>query len=341
MREPDSLCGQVVEDRGGDLVRPEAPQICPTEVVGEDEQQVRPRLGPTGRPAGEPPFVAEWARRLGHLGPLWLDVDGTGMLLPSMANPVVRIHALSTGTMTSALGGFLEGEEGDLTYPVPVYVIEHSRGLVVVDSGLHPDLATDASRLGRLAALFTTHLPPDGSGAVGPLLRAAGFDPDAVAQVVLTHLHFDHAGGLLQLPNARLVVQEREWAARLDEVLVGAGAYHPGDYELGHDRLELDGDFDLFGDGTVTCLLTDGHTAGHQSVRARTEAGTFILCGDCCYLRRTLEDEHLPPFGADRDRQLDAIRRMQQEARDGATLVFGHDPDQWSVLMRDGFVPGI
>lgn len=243
--------------------------------------------------------------------------------------------------MTSPLGGFLESEDGELTYPVPVFVIEHPRGLVVVDSGLHPDLATDTSRLGRLRAVFRPHVPADGSGAVGPILRAAGFDPDAVVDVVLTHLHFDHAGGLVQLPNARLVVQEREWAARHDESLVDVGAYHPGDFDLGHDLVEIDGDHDLFGDGTVTCLLTDGHTAGHQSVRVRSEQGLFVLCGDCCYLRRTLLDEHLPPFGVDRRRQLGAIRRMQREQRGGATLVFGHDPAQWSSIMDGGLRPGI
>ena len=231
--------------------------------------------------------------------------------------------------MTSALGGFLEGEEGDLTYPVPMFVIEHPNGLVAVDAGLHPDLAQDSSRLGPLDGIFRVDLPADGTGTAGALLRAAGFDPDDVAQVVLTHLHFDHVGGLVEFPNARLVVQRREWAARDDDRMVGSGAYNPDDIDHGHERVEIDGDHDLFGDGTVTCLLTDGHTAGHQSVRVQTATGTVVICGDCCYLRRTLTDEHLPPFGVDRRRQLAAIRRMAAEAARGSTLIFGHDPDQW------------
>jgi N-acyl homoserine lactone hydrolase len=255
--------------------------------------------------------------------------------------PAVRVHALTTGSMTSPLGGFLEGESGDITYPVPAFVIEHPDGLVVVDSGLHPDLATDTSRLGALASSFAPHLPADGSGSVGPTLGSAGFDPDAVSTVLLTHLHFDHAGGLVQLPNARLVVQQREWAGRRDDDLVSVGAYNPGDFELGHDIAEIDGDHDLFGDGTVTCLLTAGHTAGHQSVQVRSEQGEFVLCGDCCYLERTMHDEHLPPFGDDRRAQLDSIRRLRTLGEQGANLVFGHDPQQWARITEGGLRPGI
>lgn len=243
--------------------------------------------------------------------------------------------------MTSALDGFLEGEDGDVTYPVPTYVIEHRAGLVVVDTGLHPELAVTTERLRKLVKLFQVHLPADGSGTVGPVLTAAGFDPVEVRHVVLTHLHFDHGGGLLQLPNARVIVQTREWAELNDERLVDIGAYNPDDVDLGHDRLEVDGDHDLFGDGSVTCLLTDGHTAGHQSVRVRTESGTFVICGDCCYMRRSLTDEHLPPVAKDRDRQLASIRRLAGEQRAGATMLFGHDPDQWAVLQREGLHAGV
>jgi len=201
--------------------------------------------------------------------------------------------------MTSVLGEFLEGTRGELTYPVPVFLIEHPRGLVMVDAGLHRDLARDSTRLGSLAGRFRVHLPRDGSGSAGAQLAMAGFDPDQVDHIVVTHLHFDHVGGLVDFRNARLVVQAAEWSARNDEQMVASGAYNPADVDHEHDLLEMSGDHDLFGDGTVTCLLTDGHTAGHQSVRVRAETRTFVICGDCCYLRRSLTDEHLPPFAVD------------------------------------------
>lgn len=234
--------------------------------------------------------------------------------------------------MTSPLGGFLEGETGSITYPVPIYIIEHNDALVVVDTGLHADFATSQERLGPLASSFTAHLPADGSGSLAPVVTAAGFDPAAVELLVLTHLHFDHTGGIAELPNARIVVQEREWAQLGNEQLVAVGAYNPADVEHGHDRQEIDGDHDLFGDGTVTCLLTDGHTAGHQSVRVLVDGHAYVICGDCCYLRRTVSHEHLPPFAHDRDRQLQSVRRLAGEQAAGATLLFGHDPEQWAEL---------
>lgn len=242
--------------------------------------------------------------------------------------------------MTSPLGGFLLGESGSLTYPVPVFVIEHPRGLVVVDTGLHPELATTSQRLRGLSESFQIHLPADGSGTVGPALRAAGFDPAEVAEVVFTHLHFDHTGGLLELPNARVVVQASEWAELGNDRQVVSGAYNPDDVDLGHDRVEIDGDYDLFADGTIVSLVTDGHTPGHQSVRVLNESDTYVICGDCCYLRRTLTHEHLPP-SQDPGRHLTSVRRLAAEQSRGATLLYGHDPEQWAVVQRDGLHPGV
>lgn len=206
--------------------------------------------------------------------------------------------------------------------------------------------AVVAALLGARAAYVLNHVlgawtleehgEPVGADAVGTVLSRAGFEPGEVTHAVLTHLHFDHVGGLCDLPNATVVVQGREWAELADERLVSSGAVNPDDVDLGHRRVVLDGDRDLFGDGSITCLLTDGHTAGHQSVRVRAFDTVYVLCGDCCYLQRTLTHEHLPPFAWDHGRQRASIRRLAAEQRDGATLMFGHDPDQMDRIMRDG-----
>ena len=257
-------------------------------------------------------------------------------MLLVMSETNVRLHVLRAGQMTSALHLFLAGLEGDITYPIPIYVIEHPRGLVLIDTGLHPELARDTTRLQSMANLFQVHLASDGSESVGNVLGAAGFDPALISHVILTHMHFDHGGGLAEIPNATLLVQQREWEVLQDEEQVARGTYNPADVDLGHHRVELTGDHDVFGDNLVTCLVTDGHTPGHQSIRVQTESGTYIVCGDCCYVRKSIEDEHLPPFAFDAERQLASIRRLAAEQHSGATLLFGHDPAQWASIVAEG-----
>jgi formyl-CoA transferase len=84
-----------------------------------------------------------------------------------------------------------------------------------------------------------------------------------------------------------------------------------------------------------------GHAAGFATVRERTATGTYVICGDCCYLRRTLTHEHLPPNAKDRDRQLASVRRLAAEQAAGATMLFGHDPEQWATISAEGVHPGV
>jgi glyoxylase-like metal-dependent hydrolase (beta-lactamase superfamily II) len=189
--------------------------------------------------------------------------------------------------------------------------------------------------------MFQVHLAEDGSESVSNVLGAAGFDPALISHIILTHLHFDHGGGLAEIPNATILVQKKEWKVLRDEKQVARGTYNPDDVDLGHHRAELEGDHDVFGDGLVTCLATEGHTPGHQSVRVRTESGTYVVCGDCCYVRKTVEDEHLPPFGFNAERQLASVRRLIGEQRSGATLLYGHDPEQWATIANEGLHKGV
>ena len=128
-----------------------------------------------------------------------------------------------------------------------------------------------------------------------------------------------------------IVVQQREWEAGHDADLVAANAYSPRDYDHGHERLLVDGEHDLFGDGRVVCLPTYGHTPGHQSLRVRLDDGRqVVLTSDACYLRRTLERLHLPMVVHDREAMLASLGRLRALHDAGVRLVFGHDPEDWA-----------
>ncbi len=210
------------------------------------------------------------------------------------------------------------GSRDEFSFPIPAYLIRHDRGVAVFDAGLHPDLATSVVRLGDLARNFTVEL--EIGGTIAPRLAAHGIDPNGPITAIISHCHFDHVGGLVELPNARVIAQGNEWRAGL----AGDGIDVPMD-DLGHDVLQVDGDHDVFGDGTVTCVPTPGHTCGHQSLRVLTAGGPIILASDACYFAHTLDDEVLPPFSYDVDQQRSSLAMLQRERATGTTIVPGHD----------------
>jgi glyoxylase-like metal-dependent hydrolase (beta-lactamase superfamily II) len=219
------------------------------------------------------------------------------------------------------------GLSGPMRMPVGAFLVEHPKGTLVFDTGMHPEVLRSKARLRSLGELFEVELDEDGT--VAGQLAALDVDADAVDLAFCSHLHFDHAGGLALLPNARVVVQAREWRAGFKERLVEAGLYNPDDFDLGHERHELDGEVDLFGDGSVVALPTAGHTPGHQSLLVE---GRLLLAGDACYCRYALDHDATPAFGYD----LDAMRVVYADLRAreaaGVHLVFSHDEQQWATL---------
>jgi N-acyl homoserine lactone hydrolase len=243
----------------------------------------------------------------------------------------MRLHAFLCGWLTGPSALFLEGTRGRIRVPVPAFLIDHPKGRVLFDTGMHPQIQRDArGRLGTLADVFTAEF--SAGEEVGARIAARGVTPDRVDWVVLSHLHFDHAGGLATIPNARVVVQRREWEAGADDDTAVQLSFARQDYDHGHALHLVDGEHDLFGDGRVVCLPTHGHTPGHQSLRVRLDSGDVVLTADACYLRRTLESEHLPMLVHDREAALASLRRLRALRDAGAHVVHGHDADDWTAL---------
>ncbi len=107
----------------------------------------------------------------------------------------------------------------------------------------------------------------------------------------------------------------------------------PDDYVLGHDVQAINGLHDVFGDGTVVCVPTPGHTVGHQSLRVELDSGPVVLTGDCIYFDRMLDEMRVPEFGFDTDQQrvsMVELARLRDE--EGCRLLYGHDVDQFRSL---------
>ena len=240
----------------------------------------------------------------------------------------LKLHAMTCGWLTMPYPLLMDGEEGLLKVPIPSYLIEHPKGTVLFDTGMPLEAREEKEKhIGVAADLFTLHYSPEEQ--ISARLEAAGRDIAKVDYLVNSHLHFDHAGGNSLVPNARLVVQRKEWEAGTVPELCAANHFNPAHFDLGHDRLEVDGEHDLFGDGSVVCVPTYGHTPGHQSLKVRLEDGEVVLCADACYFRKTIEDMRLPQIVNDPEEMRRSLKILKALEAKGARLIYGHDPEFW------------
>lgn len=248
----------------------------------------------------------------------------------------MRLVPLEIGKLNSARS-IIDGGEGMLPFPIPSWLIEHEHGLVLFDTGLHVDLQTSTDRIGPSATFFDPDFSP--GEELTARLEQRGIRTTDITHMVFSHLHFDHAGGTVEIPDARIVLQGAEWDAAHESKYIERNIYNPDDFDHGHDVETIDGEHDLFGDGLVTCIPTPGHTPGHQSLRLELESGPVVLTGDCVYTEAMMDDMAVPKFGHDTDLQVASMRELARlRDEDGCRLLFGHDEDQFRSLPTEGLV---
>lgn len=245
----------------------------------------------------------------------------------------VKLFAMTCGWINGDLGNFLAGEPGQISIPVPSFLIEHPKGRVLFDTGIHPDTQTDLrARVGpALADAFTVTYRP--GEEVAARLEALEVAPESIDYIINSHLHWDHTGGNALIPNAKVVIQKPEWEAGHVDELIEANSYLPVDYDHGHQIMQIEGEHDLFGDGSVVTVPTYGHTPGHQSLKVKLASGAeVVMAADACYMRKTLEDLHLPTIFTDAEQMTESLKRLRRLQAAGARIVYGHDPDFWSSV---------
>jgi glyoxylase-like metal-dependent hydrolase (beta-lactamase superfamily II) len=245
----------------------------------------------------------------------------------------VKLYALTCGHLNGPFDTLMEGGEGRIDLPIPSFLIEHPKGRALYDTGMHPELRTNAK--GRLSERLNKLFEFSGFGPgddIKSKLEAIDQDPAKIDVIIVSHLHFDHVGGNELVPNATVVVQRREWEAGMGPESEARFGFYKADYDKGHKVVPVDGEHDVFGDGSVVCIPTWGHTPGHQSLKVRTERGDVVLTGDACYFCRTLKERRLPVRVFDRELMLASLDRLEALERGGAKLIFGHDLEFWKGI---------
>lgn len=266
--------------------------------------------------------------------------------------PMVCGHFNSPGVIQSSPSGEVgklkllssTGNADRVSSPIPAFLIRHpGYGPILVDTGLHPSVASDPSEnLGRFGNWF--YRPSLDTGeAVSAQLRGKGVDPASIRLVILTHLHLDHASGIADFPDATLVVSSAEWEAATSGAFPSFRGYHRAQFDYAFDFRTADFEsdavhsystfartIDLFGDGSVRLAFTPGHTPGHQSVVVRLKERDMVIAGDALHRMKQLEDgADGPGVIADAHnyrRSLQEIRLFHRQYPEAA-ITAGHDAD--------------
>jgi glyoxylase-like metal-dependent hydrolase (beta-lactamase superfamily II) len=224
--------------------------------------------------------------------------------------------------------------------PVIWFVLTHPRGNVVIDGGNPPEVAVDP--VGHWGAITKTSMPVfTAEQALIPSLERAGIPLESIRWVVQSHLHLDHTGAVAvidRLPNAQVLATRTEYEFAHAPASFTALGYVKADYvKPGVDWVlleETDDGYDLFGDGTLKCWRTPGHSPGHQSFEVRVGSGdTYVLAVDAADTLDHLEERVTPGTLIDAIEVQRSVRKLRRLAwRSQATVIAGHDPDQWPTL---------
>ena len=225
------------------------------------------------------------------------------------------------------------------TLPISMWIIDHPKGLIVFDTGNNVAIS-DGQCESYWPKGFCQNLKPSQKrdDVIDRQLQKLGYSAEQVKFVITSHAHLDHIGNIKMFPKATHVMQRRElyqawWPEKFQR-----GAFILKDYDTTRDFdfLELEGDYDLFGDGSVVILDTPGHTMGHQSLKLRLkQTGTVVITGDAVWMQENL-DGHVPGTNfntADTMRSIEKLKRIRD--LENAQLFMSHDEVTYSKGMHD------
>ncbi|MFC4762918.1 N-acyl homoserine lactonase family protein [Dyella koreensis] len=251
------------------------------------------------------------------------------------AAPSLRLYVLDCGRIhfddlaQFADTGEYDGKPGDLA--APCFLIRHPKGDLLWDAGLGDRFAGNPN-----GTLVREGVHAFVTKTLRSQLEAVGESPDDVKYIAFSHFHWDHTGNAGAFAKSTWLLSRREVQALEGELTPVAvrpenlTAYKQAKVEL------IDLDRDVFGDGSVSILRANGHTAGHQVLMLRLpKSGTVVLSGDLFHTRENFDKGLMPVFNYSRGETLGSIDRIRRILKNtGGRLIIQHDPKDFEALPK-------
>ena len=257
---------------------------------------------------------------------------------PSSAGIAAKLYRLDCGHSTASDESvWTPGENAgrSVDFSSTCWLVKHDSQWLLWDTGVPESALNDPRGWSTLPRLIVYHLDK----SLTDQLTAIGLKRSDIDRIAISHTHGDHIGNLALFPDATVMMQRAEysWIHSADGLNMNVNALMALARTLmgSPKRLQLlDGDTDIFGDGSVVLLSTPGHTPGHQSLLVHLRnSGFIILSGDVAHSKRNLEKNIVPTLNTDAAESVRSMQRVNQLiARYRATLFINHDKFQNDCL---------
>jgi glyoxylase-like metal-dependent hydrolase (beta-lactamase superfamily II) len=259
------------------------------------------------------------------LGVMAAGVVGKKEVAEAAAEPDYKLYALKyAGPFTSSVAMVFFNKDWDKTIARNYYIwaVQGGGQTVVFDAGVRPALAAER-KLGG-------YVSPDQA------LARIGIDAKKVEHLVISHIHFDHGGGIELFPKAKIYVQRKEYDFWVYDPISRRPPYAAvadavankqfGDLR-GSGRLVLiDGDQKIL--PGIELLLTPGHTPALQSMAVNTAKGLAILTSDCAHIHRSFMEDNPSCLITDLPGWLNTYAKLRDRVKGNLSMLFpGHDKD--------------
>jgi len=255
----------------------------------------------------------------------------------AVPEPSLKLYVFDCGRLrfdTVTNFGINDDETEVRELVVPCYVVDHPAGRLLWDGGLPSSVKLNEEE-------------KDENGWVGnakleytlaeQLVRAElGFDlSSGLDYMAFSHIHYDHVGVANEISGATWLVQRGDYeAAFADPITVPAVQPELLTNLRDADRLILDGDHDVFGDGRVRLISAPGHTPGHQVLFVDLDwTGPLVLSGDLYHFRISRDDRRVPVFNVDPEMTLQSMDKVEAfVAEQEAMFWIEHDLELFETL---------